>query len=91
MSETTRNTIKPDLQRAIEIGQVGNKMLARAKKGLVKKKEVVAIYRLANQQAATDALSKVRNITKTEKRRSALPAFGVGEVTGFGFPALSAP
>ena len=62
--DTARKTLRPNLQRAYEIGEVGAKMMEQAKKGLEKKKGVVATYRLADQKAASDALSKVRNMAK---------------------------
>lgn len=49
---------------AYEIGEVGAMIMEQAKKGLEKKKTVVATYRLADQKAASDALSKVRNMAK---------------------------
>jgi|GEM_PF-4517747 len=39
--------------------------MEQAKKSLVKKKEVVATYRLADQKALSKVLLKVRNLAKT--------------------------
>ena len=61
--ETARKVLKPDMQRAYEIGLEGQKLMILAKKGLVKKRETVSSYRLADQKAASDALTKVKNLT----------------------------